>query len=1020
MASSSVGALGFGTAGAFVSDASRTSRGRRFGGSVCGNRPVVVAASGGSGRTNARANRPAVRWASAPVAPRVAPGVVHDGNPAPVGDVRTNVATDPNSDTEDISTMRARLKEKQRVLMEKLAVRKELQMELRTVVAEKHPELVNEVVPRDPNQKTRAQLFAPPPAPPAPPAPTSDPRKNNGPIHYPFAEGPPPEPHQVQGDQGYGQQVAPPTVPPPKQSMPFNTTPGSNIMNQAVIGTNSQRQGQAPPPAHAPPPLSQAQAHGQAPIPTNATSPPVPGGINPVNSSFPPPPVGMGNMPVNAPKPNFVAPENSNPTEQRSGSKVPYGAPPGFIPGQNNYNKSAGRPNSPPMGQGFAPRKAPQAPPVPGGAGFSQQAPPPQAAPKAAAPPAPPTPPAPAPVTTPPPATLPPDFIHGGQQTVQNSMPAPPAPPPPMAVPPPAPPPRPATAPPPMTAPAHVPLPAPPPAPPSAPAPTFVDMSTEEGAARAAQLVEPEVVPLPEGAVDPVTGMPVDSNTPPPLCAEKLNVVVVASECAPFAKTGGLGDVAKALPKALQRRGHRVMVVMPRYENYEGAFDTTVRVRFNIMGEDTEVGYFHMHKDGIDTVFIDHPAFHAVAGDIYAGDRRAANFRNAMLCQAAIEAVWHVPCDDADGVPKPYGDSDLVYMANDWHTSLLPVYLQAFYQDHGKLPYARSVFVIHNMAFQGRGPLDEFGLLGIPDHYKEHFFLDDPFGGECMNCMQAGLRLATKVIAVSQGYAWEITTDMGGWGLAPLLREFGDSKLTGVVNGIDLDEWSPDKDDFLVTDGYAQYEPDSTGFDGKLECKRALQKQLGLPVRDDVPLLGFIGRLDHQKGVDLITDAAGWLMSQDVQLIMLGSGREDLEESLRDMENNNRDKCRCWVGFSVEMAHRITAGCDILLMPSRFEPCGLNQLYAMRYGTVPVVHAVGGLRETVTPYDPNSDSGTGWQFDEAVTHKFIDTLGYAIGTFKEHPEEFRKIMARGMAQDLSWELAAERYEQKLIEAKYSW
>ena len=555
--------------------------------------------------------------------------------------------------------------------------------------------------------------------------------------------------------------------------------------------------------------------------------------------------------------------------------------------------------------------------------------------------------------------------------------------------------------------------------PPPAPAETAPELDAAAAESVADALVDPEIVPLPAGAVDPVTGAPITpADEEDLLCAEKLNVVVVASECAPFAKTGGLGDVAKALPKALRHRGHRVMVVMPRYENYEGAFDTQVRVTFNIMGVPTEVGYFHMYKNGIDTVFIDHSCFHAVAGDIYAGDRAAANFRNATLCQAAIEAVWHVPCG-ADATP--YGDSDLVYMANDWHTSLLPVYLQAFYQDHGKLPYARSVFVIHNMAFQGRGPLDEFNQLGLPDHYRDHFFLDDPFGGECMNCMQAGLRLATKVIAVSAGYAWEITTDMGGWGLAPLLREFGENKLTGIVNGIDLEEWSPDLDPFLTEeDGYAQYAPDETGFAGKIECKRALQKQLGLPVRDDVPVLGFIGRLDHQKGVDLITDAAGWLMSQDVQLIMLGSGRQDLEESLRDMENHHRDKCRCWVGFSIEMAHRITAGADILLMPSRFEPCGLNQLYAMRYGTVPVVHAVGGLRETVTPYDPHADTGTGWQFDEAVTQKFTDALGYAVGTYRDHPEEFKKIRLRGMSQDLSWELAAEKYEQKLIEAKYSW
>jgi starch synthase len=193
-----------------------------------------------------------------------------------------------------------------------------------------------------------------------------------------------------------------------------------------------------------------------------------------------------------------------------------------------------------------------------------------------------------------------------------------------------------------------------------------------------------------------------------------------------------------------------------------------------------------------------------------------------------------------------------------------------------------------------------------------------------------------------------------------------------------------------------------------------------LPERDDVPLLGFIGRLDHQKGVDLITDARHWLMGQDVQLVMLGSGREDLEQSLRSMENDHNDKCRCWVGFSVEMAHRITAGCDILLMPSRFEPCGLNQLYAMRYGTVPVVHAVGGLRETVKPYNPHTKEGTGWQFDEAKTNKFQEAMGWALDTYREDRDSFQKIQLSGMTQDLSWGLAAERYEEKLIEAKYSW
>ena len=577
--------------------------------------------------------------------------------------------------------------------MEKLSMRKELQLELRGVVAVKHPELVNEVVPRNQFAQNRALLFAPPPPPPAPPAPMNNKQQRGGTIQYPFADGPPPEPLRVDGGDGGEQQgsvpPAPATTPPLKPR--FNTTPGSNINHEAVIGTHKDRFNAPPPPPppRAPPPLpmSRSQAMGQANVTYTAQN-------APPNASFPPPLVAMGSTPANARQQSSVAPENANPTEARGGSKVPYGAPSGFIPGAPTGGTHANRP-APPMPQGFPLRKPPQAPPVPGGGGFHQ--PQMRAAPASAAPP--------------PPTTAPPQFIpvpFGGKAT-QNAMPAPPQPPPPMQI-------TPAPARPPMKSPYG-----------TAPAPAFVDTSTVEGAEYAARLVEPEVVPLPHGYVDPVTGEPVDGvGGPPALCVEKLNVVVVAAECAPFAKTGGLGDVAKALPKALQRRGHRVMVVMPRYENYEGAIDTGVRVKFNIMGEKTEVGYFHMHKDGIDTVFIDHPAFHAVAGDIYKGDRREANFRNAMLSQAAIEAVWHVPCDDpSTGIPKPYGDSDLVYMANDWHTALLPVFLQAFYQDHGKLPYARSVFVIHNMAFQGRG-----AAYGVSQIRHTLFYLS---AGHCLS-----------------------------------------------------------------------------------------------------------------------------------------------------------------------------------------------------------------------------------------------------------------------------------------------
>ena len=198
------------------------------------------------------------------------------------------------------------------------------------------------------------------------------------------------------------------------------------------------------------------------------------------------------------------------------------------------------------------------------------------------------------------------------------------------------------------------------------------------------------------------------------------------------------------------------------------------------------------------------------------------------------------------------------------------------------------------------------------------------------------------------------------------------------------------------------------------EVEAIAQRQLGLPERDDVPLLGFIGRLDHQKGVDLITDARHWLMGQDAARDAR-LGPRGPEQSLRSMENDHKDKCRCWVGFSVEMAHRITAGCDILLMPSRFEPCGLNQLYAMRYGTVPVVHAVGWTSGDGSPSQPPHQGGHGWQFDEALTNKFQEAVGWALGTYREDKDTFKKIQLSGMRQDLSvGTLAAESVREKPI------
>lgn len=501
---------------------------------------------------------------------------------------------------------------------------------------------------------------------------------------------------------------------------------------------------------------------------------------------------------------------------------------------------------------------------------------------------------------------------------------------------------------------------------------------------------------------------------PPPLAGPNvMNIILVAAECAPWSKTGGLGDVAGALPKALARRGHRVMVVAPRYGNYAEPQDTGVRKMYKVDGQDMEVTYFQTYIDGVDFVFIESPMFRHMENNIYGGNRMDILKRMVLFCKAAVEVPWHVPCGGVH-----YGDGNLVFIANDWHTALLPVYLKAYYRDNGLMKYARSILVIHNIAHQGRGPVADFSYVDLPPHYLDLFRLYDPIGGEHFNIFAAGLKTADRVVTVSHGYAWELKTMEGGWGLHNIINE-NDWKLNGIVNGIDTKEWSPQLDIHLKSDGYTNYSLETLQT-GKLQCKAALQKELGLPIRDDVPLIGFIGRLDQQKGVDLIAEAVPWMMDQDVQLVMLGSGRADLEQMLRRIENHHHDKIRGWVGFSVKMAHRITAGSDILLMPSRFEPCGLNQLYAMSYGTVPVVHAVGGLRDTVEPFDPYSESGVGWTFNRAEAGRLIHALGNCLLTYREYKNSWEGIQRRGMTRDLSWDNAAQNYEEVLVAAKYQW
>ncbi|EPS62751.1 soluble starch synthase 1, chloroplastic/amyloplastic, partial [Genlisea aurea] len=497
------------------------------------------------------------------------------------------------------------------------------------------------------------------------------------------------------------------------------------------------------------------------------------------------------------------------------------------------------------------------------------------------------------------------------------------------------------------------------------------------------------------------------------------NVVFVTAEAFPYSKTGGLGDVCGSLPIALASRGHRVMVVSPRYlsgdssnERYANAVQMERRAKIYCFGGEQEVVYFHEYRAGVDWVFVDHLSYHR-PGNPY-GDTNGAfgdnQFRFTLLCYAACEAPLLLPLGG-----YTYGEK-CMFLANDWHAGLVPVLLAAKYRPHGVYRDARCAIVIHNIAHQGVEPAATYENFGLPpEWYKalEWVFPTwarthalDP--GEAVNVLKSAIVVADRIVAVSQGYSWEITTPEGGYGLHELLK-CRDIVLTGITNGIDDNEWNPSTDKHIA----CNYSIDS--LPGKVKCKMALQKELGLPVRPDCPLIGFIGRLDYQKGVDILLSAVPDIMQEDVQLVMLGSGERQYEDWMRHLECIYRDKYRGWVGFNVPISHRITAGCDILIMPSRFEPCGLNQLYAMRYGSVPVVHNTGGLRDTVQSFNPyargEEEEGTGWAFSPLERESLIEALGMAMGTYKQYKGSWERLMKRGMGRDCSWDSAAAQYEQ---------
>ncbi|MGH7923514.1 MAG: glycogen synthase GlgA [Candidatus Binatus sp.] len=471
-----------------------------------------------------------------------------------------------------------------------------------------------------------------------------------------------------------------------------------------------------------------------------------------------------------------------------------------------------------------------------------------------------------------------------------------------------------------------------------------------------------------------------------------MKIAIVAAEAAPHAKAGGLADVIGSLPGALKAAGEEPSLIVPAYASLTQSVETVpvmrdISIRFGVGMERFSV-LRATDPHGVPMYLIDHPGFFGRRG-IYGenGADYPDNMRRFIFFgRAAAIASAEIVAPD-------------VLHAHDWHSAAAPIAMRADNALRPRFKKTLSVFTIHNLAFQGIGKREDFALLNLDAPYYSIDYLE--FYGH-LNLMKGAVVLSDGASTVSPTYAHEIVTDPElGFGLEGVLRDKGEN-FVGILNGADYDEWDPAGDREIA----ATYTPAKP--DGKRACARALRDSLGLRNREDWPLVGMVTRMTGQKGVDLLRDALDAVMRLDLQLVMLASGDAALEKFFKDSEKRYPEKLRAIIEFNNTAAHRIQAGSDAFLMPSRFEPCGLTQMYAMRYGTAPVVRATGGLRDTVTEFDPAAGTGNGFVFDKFDPAEMVAALARMATTFKDRGT-WRRLMQNCFKSDFSWERAARQY-----------